>query len=92
MGDIIAYNHKGNLYKDQKTFHSLSQEVKNHQLFISENLCPAYLDECHSLKYEKVINTFCSVNGILDFKLSEDLHERPKKVELYEKVDTHNDG
>ena len=56
-------------------------EFKN--LFIVENLCPKYrsiFEKCKKLKQEGKIKYLWSRNGIVNFKKSDNRHERPKKI------------
>ena len=52
-------------------------------LYISESLCPKYrelFDECYKLKNECKIMYLWTFNGIINFKLSDRINEKAKRI------------
>ena len=53
------------------------------ELYISENLCPAYksiYDKCYKMKKDGIIKKMWTFNGIVNIKYSDSERERPLKL------------
>ena len=89
---IIRFANRKNAISALKNKKKL--RVDNSNLYINDQLCPAYqkvFDECLKYKYDKKLSSCWSFNGTVNIKFTTEQNERPKKIfsmdDLHEAVE-----